>query len=170
MNLWSSKLRTNACSHLQHGWEKPVFLKKQVFVLFSRKRQKPHSELFLLHHAISPFSELHSNNLLCLLWRSKLRVKKCTPSLFLQSVVGWFTQKVVRLGEHAHSKQKKTIPTWTQQFHVKFVHVLLVQHFRSVFFQHVVWYIVQQQKEVGCREGRKLVKIYRFHRTEEDDQ
>jgi len=28
-----------------------------------------------------------------LLWHSKLRVKKCTPSLFSQSVVGQFTSK-----------------------------------------------------------------------------
>jgi len=36
----------------------PVFLysKKQGF-LFLSKTQKPHSELFLLHHAISPLSE-----------------------------------------------------------------------------------------------------------------
>jgi len=38
---------------------KSVFLrffeKKQVFVLFLEKNKKPYSELFLLHHAISPF-------------------------------------------------------------------------------------------------------------------
>jgi len=31
------------------------FEKKQVFVLLKKKTQKPHSELFVLHHAISPF-------------------------------------------------------------------------------------------------------------------
>jgi len=36
----------------------------QVFILFVKKTQKPHSELFLFHHAISPFAELHNNNLL----------------------------------------------------------------------------------------------------------
>jgi len=40
-----------------------LFEKKQVFVLF-KKNTKPHCELFLLQHAISPVSELHNNNLL----------------------------------------------------------------------------------------------------------
>jgi len=31
------------------------FEKKQVFVLLKKKTQKPHSEFFVLHHAISPF-------------------------------------------------------------------------------------------------------------------
>jgi len=57
------------------------------------KNTKTPSELFSLHHAISPFSELHSNNLSYLLRYSKLRAKKCTPSLFSQSVVGQFTLK-----------------------------------------------------------------------------
>jgi len=52
------------------------FEKKQDFVLFLRKTEKFHSELFLFHHAISLFLELHNNNLLYLLWHSKLRVKK----------------------------------------------------------------------------------------------
>jgi len=38
------------------------FLKKQDFVIFSKKTEKAHSELFLFHHAISLFSELHNNN------------------------------------------------------------------------------------------------------------
>jgi len=70
-----------------------VFLKETGFCSFFRKKQKHYSELFLLHHAISPFSELHNNNFLYLLWHSNLRVKKCTPSLFSQSVVGQFTTK-----------------------------------------------------------------------------
>jgi len=63
------------------------------FCFFLRKTQKPHSDLFLLHHALSPFSELHNNNLFYLLWHSELRVKKCIPSLFSQSVIGQFTPK-----------------------------------------------------------------------------
>jgi len=58
---------------------------------FSKKNGKTYSELFLLLHAISPFSELHNNNFLYLLWHSNLRVKKCTPSSFSQCVVGQFT-------------------------------------------------------------------------------
>jgi len=48
------------------------FKKKQDFVLFLKKTEKPHSELFLFHHAISLFSELHINNWLYLLWHSNL--------------------------------------------------------------------------------------------------
>jgi len=91
--------------------------------------------LFLLHHEISPFSELHKN-LLYLLWHSKfegngiqnLRVKKCAPSLFSLSVVGHFTPKW--LGKHAHSKQRKAFATQPLQFHVKFYvdALVLVQH------------------------------------------
>ena len=51
----------------QQGWEKPsFFFKKQDSVLFSRRIEKPHSELFLSHHAISPFSESYNNYKLCL--------------------------------------------------------------------------------------------------------
>ena len=92
------------------GWEKPVFLKKQLtcflflssdffcfslkgtgFCSFCKKNTKPHCELFLLHHAISPFSELHNSYLIYLFWHSNLRVKKCTPPLLSQRVVGQFT-------------------------------------------------------------------------------
>jgi len=69
------------------------FWKKQDFVLFSKKTEKSHSELFLFHHAISLFSELHNKNVLYLLWHSKLRVKQCTSSLISQCVVGQFTPK-----------------------------------------------------------------------------
>jgi len=34
---------------------------KQDCVLFSKKTEKTHSELFLFHHAVSLFSELHNN-------------------------------------------------------------------------------------------------------------
>jgi len=39
------------------GLKKLFFLKKQDFVLFLRKTEKTHSELFLFHHAVSPFSD-----------------------------------------------------------------------------------------------------------------
>jgi len=69
------------------------FFKETRFCSFFRKTEKPHTELFSFYHAMSPFSELHNNNLLYLLWDSNLRVKKCTPSLFSRSVVGQFTPK-----------------------------------------------------------------------------
>ena len=40
------------------------FLKETGLRSYEKKTQKPPSELFLLHHAMSPFSELHNNNLL----------------------------------------------------------------------------------------------------------
>jgi len=68
------------------------FEKKQDLVPFLRKMEKPYSSLFLLHHALSLFSVLHNNNLLYLLCHSNLKVKECTPSLFLQ-IFGQFTPK-----------------------------------------------------------------------------
>jgi len=73
-----------------------------IFVLFLRETQKPHSELFLLHHAISPFSELHNNSLLCLLLHSKLRAKKCTHLCF---------HKVLLVSSLKSGKQRKAPPT-----------------------------------------------------------
>jgi len=70
-----------------------VFLKRYRFLFFCKKYTKTPLWIALLHHAISPFSELHNNNLLYLLWHSNLTVKKCNPSLFSQSVVGQFTPK-----------------------------------------------------------------------------
>jgi len=67
------------------------FFKIEKIVCFLLKTEKPHSQLFLLHHATSQFSELHNNTLLSLSWHSKSSVKKCIISLFWQSVVGQFT-------------------------------------------------------------------------------
>ena len=47
-----------------------LFLNKQDFVLFLRKTEKKHSELFLFHHAKQLFSELYNNNMLYLLWHT----------------------------------------------------------------------------------------------------
>jgi len=47
----------------------------------------------------------------------KLKVKKCTPSLFSPSVGVQFTPK---LGNHAHTKQRKATPTQLLQLNVKF--------------------------------------------------
>jgi len=89
---------------------------------------------------MSPFSEFDNNNLLYLLWHSNLGANKCTQSLFSQSVVGQIHSRVVRLGKHAHSKQRKTTPTQTAVIRQVYVDALLVQHLYNVFFQHMVWY------------------------------
>jgi len=98
--------------------------------------EKNTSELFSLHHAISPFSELHKNNFLYLLWYSNPRVKKCIPSLFSQSVVGRFTPK------WQCTRQTKPLPHKLCRLTSSLcgLHALLVQHLYSEFFQHMVWY------------------------------
>ena len=68
------------------------FKRNKILFFFWGNRKNPILNC-LFHHAISLFSELHNNNLLYLSWHSKLTVKKCTPSLFWQSVVGQFTPK-----------------------------------------------------------------------------
>jgi len=74
-----SSLKTPTHWRFSFFWIRVVlgFLKRNRF-LFFKTTQKPHSELLLLHHAISPFLELHNNNLLYLLWHSNSGVKKCT--------------------------------------------------------------------------------------------
>jgi len=117
------------------------FIKKQDFVLFLRKTEKPHSELFLLHHAKSPFSELHRNNLLYLLCHSKLRVKKCTPSLFSQSVVGQFTlsgkawQARTQQTEKTHSHTNTTVSC-----QVNLCAGPASSASIECFSQHMIWY------------------------------
>ena len=85
-----------------------LFEKKQVFVL--KKTQTPHYALFLLHHAISPFLELHNNNLLYQFWHLKLRVKN-VPHFCFRKCCWSIHSKVVRLDKHTHSKQKKVTTT-----------------------------------------------------------
>jgi len=86
-----------------------------------------------LHHAISPFSELHNNDLLYLLWHSNLRVKKCAPSLFnsLQSDEAW---------QERPQQTETATPTQTAVSHQVYLHALLFQHLYSVFFQVMDWW------------------------------
>jgi len=97
------------------------FEKKRDCVLFFRKKHKnPYSELILLHHVISPFSELHNNNFLYLLGHSNLWVKKCTHLCFRKVLLVSSLQSG-KVGKHAHSRQKKPAPKQTLSFHVKFM-------------------------------------------------
>jgi len=96
LTFWNEEEFVDAKNGVCSKFKNPFlgfFKKKQDFVLFSKKTEKAHSELFLFHHVISLSSELHNNNLLYLSWHSKLRVKQCTPSLISQCVVGQFTPK-----------------------------------------------------------------------------
>jgi len=70
----------------------------------------------------------------------KTEVKEIYP-IFVSAKYCWsIHSNVVRLGKHAPSKQRKATHTQTLQFQVTFMHVLLVQHLQSVFFQHIFWY------------------------------
>jgi len=86
------------------------FFKETSFCFLKKKTQKYHSELFLLNHAISQFSELHNNNLLYLLCHSNLRVKKCTLSLFSLSAVGQLTPKWQGLPRTRKVNRENPIP------------------------------------------------------------
>ena len=150
------------------GWEKPVFFKKkqptnffvfffkkryffgffkkqQDFVLFSKKTEKPHSELFLFHHAISLFSELH-NNLLYLLchqhwgWSNVPHLWFCNV-LLVSSLLNDKAWQAC-----AYQTQKNHYHTNSAVSHQVYVHALLVQHLQSVFFQYMIWYVPKSEK------------------------
>jgi len=87
------------------------FKKKQVFILKKKQHGNPMLNCFVAsYNNTVPFSELHNNNLLYLLWHSNLRVKTCTPSLFSRSVSGQFTPKWLGL-VRKHSKERKATLT-----------------------------------------------------------
>jgi len=71
----------------------------------------------------------------------KFKVKKCTP-IFVFAKCCWLVHsKVVRLGNNAHSKQRKATPTQTLQFHVKFMYMpcwfsIYIVYFFNIWF----WY------------------------------
>jgi len=114
-------------------------LKRKGFC-YLKNTEKPHSVLFTLHHAISPFSELHNNNLLYLLWNLNFRVKRCTPSLFSQSVVGKFTPNGMAGQVCAQQTEKSHSHINSAVLRQVYPHALLVQHLQSLLFQHIIWY------------------------------
>jgi len=127
---------------------------EQAFVLFLRKMEKTHSELFFSHHAISPFSELHLHDLLYLLWHLKLRVKN-VPIFFSQSVVDYCSlHSGKRLGKHAHSKQKNTLPHNLCSF-TSSLYACPTSSASIVYFFNIWFGTDQHQKKFRCREGRQ---------------
>jgi len=110
-----------------------VFFKKHVFFVFLKRNKIRFCSFFkengktLLHQAISLFSELHNNNLLYLLCHSNSRVKKCTPSLFLQSF-GRFTPSGKAWQGCAQQTKKKHFHTNSAVSCQVYLHALLVQH------------------------------------------
>jgi len=133
--------------------KKFVFWNKNDFVLFLIKTQKPHSELLLLYHALSPFLELHNNNLLYLSWHSKLRVKKCNYLCFC-SVVGQFTpSQWLHLASTLRAKREKPFP---QKFCSVMSSLCACPAMRFGMVQH--------HKQVGCRRISQNMPILRSWR------
>jgi len=86
----------------------------------------------------------------------KTEVKKCIP-LFVFAKCSWSSHsKVALLGKHEHSKQTKANPTQPLQFHVNFIHMPCWFSIYTVYFFKVWFGMVQHQKQLGCREGRKI--------------
>ena len=64
--------------------------------------------------------------------------------------------KVVRLGKHVPSKQKKATSTQLLQFHVNFMWVPCLFCIYRVYAFNIWFGMVQHQKQVGYGEGRKI--------------
>jgi len=106
------------------------------------------------HHFQS--STIDNNNFLYLLWHSKLTVNQSSPYLYFRKVllVSSFHQSGAWQACAQQTKKNRSHTTSAVSCEV-YVHAPLVQHLYSAFFN--VWFgIVQHQKQVGCREGRKI--------------
>jgi len=144
------------------------FYKRNKFLLF-KKNTKTHSVLFTLHHVISPFSELHNNNLLqaYLLWHSKVRVMKCTHLYFRKVLLVSSLQSGKARQAYAQQREIAT-RTQTLQFHARFVHVTCYSSasLKDIFStHHLVW--SSYRKSFYADKAEKLIKICRFYRAEE---
>jgi len=93
--------------------------------------------------------------MLYLLWHSKLRVKKCTHLCFRKVLLvnafqrdkAW--QACAQQTEKSHWYTNSAVPRQV------YANALLVQHLYSVFF-NISFGMVQHQKQLVCREGRKI--------------
>jgi len=88
-------------------------------------------------------------------------------SIFVFARCCWSVHsKVVRLGKHAHSNQRKATPTQTLQFHVQFM-------CSSAFIEYLFSTYGLKWSNIGnsldAEKAEKLVKIYQFYRAEEDN-
>jgi len=74
--------------------------------------------------------------------------------------------KVVRLGKHAHTKQKSHSHTTSAVSYQVYMHALLGQRLQSIFSRYgLVWSNISNSLDT---EEKNLVKIYWFYITEED--
>jgi len=101
--------------------------------------------------------------------KEMLTIEKYTPSLFSQSVVGQFTtlcgkawQACAQQTEKSHSHTNSAA---SRQVYVAYMLCWFSIHIVNFFN---IWFgMAHHQKQFECREGKKLVKIYRFYRAEE---
>jgi len=92
-----------------------------------------------------------------------LSVKKCTPSLFLQSVVGQSIQsRTARQACAQQTEKSHSHTTSAVSRQVFYVHALLVQHLYSVLFQHVVWYGPTSERVWMQRRQKNWLKYTDF--------
>jgi len=95
------------------------FLKRNTILLFFKgKQKKKHFELFLLHHPISSFSELHKNNFLYITMAFKIEGKEMYP-FFVFAMCCWSLYSKGLASMHTVNREK-TFPH-KLQFHVKFM-------------------------------------------------
>jgi len=64
----------------------------------------------------------------------------------------------------------KPLPHKICSFTSSFMDMVCLFSIYIVYFFNIWFGMVQHQKQLGCREGRKLVKICRFYRAKEDNQ
>ena len=115
-----------------------LFFQKKQVLFFFQKTQKPHSDFFSLHHAISPLFKLHNNDLLYLLWHSNLRINNLSHLVFESVVNSLQSGKAY----NAHSKQKSHSHTNFAVSRQVYARALLVQHQSSVFLN--IWFVMVQ--------------------------
>jgi len=96
------------------------FEKKQIFVLFSKKKQKSILNCFhciVQYHQFQNYTIITCYSLRIMAFKSE--GKEMYP-IFVFTKCCW---SMVRLGMKAHSNQRKATPTQTLQFHVKFMYM-----------------------------------------------
>jgi len=134
--LWKAHFFNPTLLFFQNLFLLFIFLRNR-FVL-KKTTQKHHSELFLLHHALSRFAESH--NLLQLLCPSNLTVTNVPHLCFLKVLLVNSLQSGKAWQECAQQTEKSYSHTNCAVQRQVYVHVLLVQHLYSVIFQYMVWY------------------------------
>ena len=127
--------------------------------------------LLTLHHAISPVSELHINNLLYLLYYEIQNWgKKIYPIFVFESVVGKFTPRWHGLASMRAANREKPLAHKLRSFKSSLctcpASSASIECIFSVY--RLVWPNIR--KSFYAEMAEKLIKIYRFYRAEEDNQ